>query len=185
MPRAIVLAAAMIAAAWMPLRGWADPHRPYAGQETREIKALSAQQIADLRAGRGMGFALAAELNGYPGPVHVLEHAEALGLDPGQRERAQALHAAMKAEAVPLGERLIRQEAVLDRLFATGVARADTLEAATGAIAVTEAALRTAHLRYHLAMRDVLTPPQLRRYAELRGYSASARDHDGHAGHGR
>ena len=49
-----------------------QPAAPYAGYQQRPIKALSEQQIADLRAGRGMGLALAAELNGYPGPVHVL-----------------------------------------------------------------------------------------------------------------
>jgi hypothetical protein len=51
-------------------------HSPYAGSHTRDIKALSAQEAADLRAGRGMGLALATELNGYPGPLHVLELAE-------------------------------------------------------------------------------------------------------------
>ena len=43
-------------------------HHPYAGLEQRAVKALSEQQIADLRAGRGMGLALPAELNGYPRP---------------------------------------------------------------------------------------------------------------------
>src|SRR3712207_1080028 len=57
----------------------------YAGFEQRQIKALSDQQVADLRAGRGMGLALPAELNGYPGPVHVLEHADAMGLSITQR----------------------------------------------------------------------------------------------------
>ena len=42
---------------------------PYAGQQTRAIKALSDDDIAALRAGEGMGMAKAAELNGYPGPV--------------------------------------------------------------------------------------------------------------------
>jgi hypothetical protein len=37
---------------------------PYAGMQTRPIKALSEQQISDLNAGRGMGLAMAAELNG-------------------------------------------------------------------------------------------------------------------------
>jgi hypothetical protein len=50
--------------------------------EQRAVKGLSAQQIADLRAGKGMGLALSAELNGYPEPMHVLEHAEALKLTP-------------------------------------------------------------------------------------------------------
>jgi hypothetical protein len=51
---------------------------PYSGMQTRSIKALSEQQVADLTAGRGMGLALAAELNGYPGPFHVLELADKL-----------------------------------------------------------------------------------------------------------
>ncbi len=60
----------------------ANAQTPYAGMQTRPIKALSEQQMADLSAGRGMGLALAAELNGYPGPVHVLELADKLNLSP-------------------------------------------------------------------------------------------------------
>jgi hypothetical protein len=45
----------------------------------RPIKALSAEQIADLKAGQGLSLALAAELNGYPGPRHVLELGKQLG----------------------------------------------------------------------------------------------------------
>jgi hypothetical protein len=41
------------------------------GMQSRPIKALSDQQVSDLRAGRGMGLALAAELNGYPGPSPI------------------------------------------------------------------------------------------------------------------
>jgi Spy/CpxP family protein refolding chaperone len=160
------------------------PHQqPYSGLQARAVKALSDQQIADLRAGRGMGLALPAELNGYPGPLHVLEHADALGLSPPQRERTQGLFDAMKAEAVPLGERLIREEAELDRLFATKAVRPATLDAATSAIGAAQAALRAAHLRYHLAMVDLLTPEQVRRYAELRGYGAAGHGAQGH-GHG-
>jgi len=88
-------------------------HHPYAGLEQRAVKALSEQQIADLKAGRGMGLALPAELNGYPGPSHVLENADALGLNAEQRDRTKALFESMKAEAVPVGERLIEQEAKL------------------------------------------------------------------------
>src|SRR5207253_10196718 len=72
---------------------------PYAGMQARSIKALSEQQISDLDAGRGMGLALAAELNGYPGPSHVLELADRLALTDDQRERVKALFASMKAEA--------------------------------------------------------------------------------------
>src|SRR5882762_6811305 len=93
-------------------------HTPYAGFHQRKIKALSDQQIADLRAGRGMGFALAGELNGYPGPLHVLELADKLQLTDQQRQRIQQFFDSMKAEAVPLGEKLIEQESALDRTFA-------------------------------------------------------------------
>jgi len=48
---------------------------PYAGQETREITALSAQEVDNLLNARGMALAKAAELNGYrrrrPGPRHL------------------------------------------------------------------------------------------------------------------
>lgn len=156
--------------------------RPYAGLESRPVKALSEQQVADLRAGRGMGLALPAELNGYPGPVHVLELAGSLGLGPEQRARTEALHVAMKAEAVPLGERLIAAEAELDRQFRERTVTPASLDAATGKIGAVQAALRAAHLRYHLSMLDVLTPEQVRRYAALRGYGGS-HDTGGH-GHG-
>jgi Spy/CpxP family protein refolding chaperone len=150
-----------------------QPASPYAGYEQRPIKALSDQQVADLRAGRGMGLALAAELNGYPGPVHVLELAAPLELTPEQRARTQALFEAMKAETVPLGERLIAREAELDRLFATRAVDETALGAAVAAIGETQAALRTAHLRFHLRTIEVLTPLQMQRYSHLRGYGGS------------
>ena len=131
------------------------------------------KQIADLRAGRGMGLALAAELNGYPGPVHVLELATPLELTAGQRAKTQELLEAMKAETVPLGERLIAREAELDRLFATKGIDETALAAAVAAIGETQAGLRTAHLRYHLRIVDVLTPVQMQRYSQLRGYGGS------------
>ena len=63
---------------------------PYAGMEARPIKALSEQQVADLKAGRGMGLALVAELNGYPGPSHLLELADQLGLSDAERNAVRA-----------------------------------------------------------------------------------------------
>jgi len=162
-----------------------QPHQPYAELRSRAVKALSEQQMADLRAGRGMGFALPAELNGYPGPMHVLEHADALGLSPAQRERTRALFEAMRAEAVPLGERLIQQEADLERLFAAKAAQAATLDAATAAIGATQGQLRAAHLRHHVAMVDLLTPVQVRRYEELRGYATGAAPGGPHGHSGR
>ena len=76
--------------------------------QARSIKALSEQQVADLGAGRGMGLALAAELNGYPGPSHVLELADKLELSADQRANVKAMFDAMKAEALPLGLKVDR-----------------------------------------------------------------------------
>jgi hypothetical protein len=159
----------------------AQSEKSYVGFEKRAIKALSDQQIADLRAGRGMMLALAAELNGYPGPLHVLENAEALRLTQRQQDRTKSLLASMKNEAIPLGMRLIEQEATLDDLFAEKKITAANLAAATQAIALTEASLRQTHLKYHMAMMDVLSPQQISLYRELRGYAGqggSARQHE-------
>jgi Spy/CpxP family protein refolding chaperone len=171
-PFGAAMAKALLAIAFIaiPTSAMAQTHQPYAGMEQRTVKALSEQQIADLKAGRGMGLALPAELNGYPGPMHVLEHADALGLTPDQRSRTGALFNAMKAEAVPVGERLIEQETKLDRLFATREINSESLNATTEEIAITQARLRQAHLKYHLAMMDVLSPSQVARYRVLRGY---------------
>jgi Heavy-metal resistance len=151
---------------------------PYVGMEQRPVKALSDQQIADLKAGRGMGLALAAELNGYPGPLHVLELADGLQLSGEQRTRTQALLEAMKAETIPIGERILAEETTLDRLFAERRVTQASLESATARIAAAQGELRSAHLRYHLAMVEVLSPVQIARYAELRGYTGIGhRDH--------
>lgn len=146
-------------------------HSPYAGLEAREIKALSPEEIADLAAGRGMGLALAAELNGYPGPRHVLDLAQELQLSAEQQQKTGALFEAMRAETSTLGAELIEAERVLDRLFAEKRATPETVAAATEHAAAVEAKLRAAHLRYHLAMVEVLTPGQVMAYNHLRGYA--------------
>ena len=149
-------------------------HQPYGGLQERSVKALSDEQIADLRAGRGMGLALAAELNGYPGPVHVLELADPLALSALQRQRITELFEAMRTEATALGERLIVAETGLDRQFSTRAVTEASLVEGVQAIAMVQAALRSAHLKYHLATVEVLTPEQVARYAELRGYAGGA-----------
>jgi len=54
--------------------------QPYAGQNARDIKALSAAEVAQYLAGDGMGYTKSAELNGFPGPLHALELADKLHL---------------------------------------------------------------------------------------------------------
>jgi Spy/CpxP family protein refolding chaperone len=148
--------------------------QPYAGMQARGIKSLSEQQIADLNAGRGMGLALAAELNGYPGPSHAIELSDRLGLSPQQVSKLQELFAAMKAETIPLGESLISQERALNEDFANRTITLASLETTTQKIGSVQAALRAAHLKYHLSTVAVLTPEQVARYNELRGYAGTA-----------
>lgn len=163
--------AAVTALFFAPQMAWSQAHQPYSGLEARPIKALSDQQIADLKAGRGMSLALAAELNGYPGPLHVLELTERLGLTPGQGDRMARLFEAMRSEAVVLGEKLIAAEASLDLQFAGKTITDAGLADGVQAIAAVQAALRVAHLKYHLATVEVLTSDQVARYNELRGYT--------------
>jgi Spy/CpxP family protein refolding chaperone len=163
----------LIAAALLCTASGVAAQSPYAGLQQRPIKALSDQQIADLKAGRGMGMALPAELNGYPGPVHVLEFADPLGLTDAQRAAVQAEFAAMKAESMALGERLIEREAALDRLFAGRAATPDNVAAAVSAVAETQGELRTTHLKYHLSTVALLQP-------DLRGYGDGKSKHHHH-----
>jgi Spy/CpxP family protein refolding chaperone len=163
---------------------FAADEAPYAGWDGRAIKAFSAEQIDDLRTGRGMGLALPAELNGYPGPRHVLDLADQLELTAGQHAEAQRMFDAMRAQAILLGAQVIAGEAALDRLFATGTASDAATLAAAVEVGRLQGALRAHHLRQHIAMRDVLSPHQLMRYRQLRGYAADgARGHGGHGGH--
>lgn len=144
--------------------------QPYAGLDTRTVKALSEEHVADLRAGRGMGLALAAELNGYPGPLHTLELAEALKLTAEQRSRIKELYDVMRTEAIIAGEALIRAEAALDKLFAERNADVSTLESAMRVVGHANMVLRRTHLAYHLLTKAILTREQVVAYNDLRGY---------------
>jgi Spy/CpxP family protein refolding chaperone len=143
---------------------------PYVGFDTRDVKTLGPERIEGLRRGAGLGYALAAELNGLPGPMHVLELAGQLELTPDQKQRTQALFEQMRRDAVAAGEQLIQAEAHMDRMFAMGHATAERIAAQTQVAAAQEARLRAVHLTAHLAMRDILTEGQVESYRRLRGY---------------
>lgn len=156
---------------------------PYAGQQEREIKALSPEEVQSYLAGKGMGFARAAELNGYPGPAHVLALAEALSLSTEQREKTEEIFKAMETEAMALGRDLIAQERALDLAFARKSITSASLEQMLSRIASLQAQLRQAHLEAHLEQATILTPEQIAAYNTLRGYdkSGKASSHHGHA----
>ena len=134
------------------------------------MKTLSDQEIADYLDGKGMGFAKAAELNGYPGPAHVLELGEALRLTPEQRARARQLYDSMHESAVAAGRELVASERQLDESFSDKSVTPESLAMAVRRIALLQGQLREIHLQAHLAQVAALTPEQMRRYDELRGY---------------
>jgi len=142
----------------------------YAGQEQRSIKALSEDEIRDLREGRGMGLAKAAELNSYPGPLHVLQLANQIGLSDAQRTATESLYTSMRDRAQPIGAKIIEAEQKLDLAFATGHIDPTVLRSQVNAIANLQGELRTVHLEVHLAQRALLTPDQIASYDALRGY---------------
>ena len=66
----------------------------YAGQEGRAIKSLSVDDIAELQRG-GWGLAKAAELNGVPGPAHLLEMKNEVSLTVEQVGSIEVIYADM------------------------------------------------------------------------------------------
>ena len=169
-------ALALLSAAMYPLNTMATS--PYAGEERRVIKALSDAEVEGYLAGAGMGFAKAAELNGYPGPLHVLELEGVLKLRPEQLRATKSLFAEMRAKAQALGSELVAAERALDALFASQKVETSALEATLKTIASLRQTLRQVHLDAHVKQRPILDEHQLVLYAKHRGYrSASSSSH--------
>ena len=150
---------------------------PYAGEQHSDIKALSATELAALRDGQGLGFAKAAELNGYPGPKHVLELSEKLALSKTQREATQALFARMREAAQACGAELIEAERVLDAMYTSRVATSERVDAQLSRIESLRTRLRGIHLNAHLEQAALMSRHQIAQYARLRGYDTSGHHH--------
>lgn len=154
---------------------------PYRDQQFTEIKGLTDAEVRDLRNGAGMGFARAAELNGYPGPRHVLDALAAgqMHATPEQRERVQKIFDDMAGKARTLGATIIAEEAALESAFRAGTIDEASLRDRVARIETLRGQLRAVHLAAHLETRAVLSPAQIARYNELRGYQTGS-EHSGH-----
>ena len=124
----------------------------------------------ELRSGGGMGFAKPAELNHYPGPKHVLELADSLGLSDEQRDLVERIRAKMAGRAVELGREYLHAEQELNGLFADGDATEDAVLEQTVRVGELRSSLRSTHLIAHVETAAVLTREQIERYDRLRGY---------------
>ena len=159
-----------------PAAAFAQHGSPYRAQQQAGARGLSSQEIDDLTEGRGMGLARAAELNGYPGPRHVLDAARKgqLALTPEQQAGVQRVYDAMEREARRLGARVVADEQALEAALRGGGLTDTELSERVTRLAAMHGELRQVHLRAHLETRALLTAAQVARYDEVRGYSSSA-----------
>ncbi len=168
---ALAGAAAFAQHASHPAGGHAHaPSAPYAGEQAREIKALSAAEQSAWLQGEGAGLAKAAELNSFPGPMHVLQHATELRLSPLQQHKTRELMERHKQEVRALGAELVAAERRLDDLFRTRQATASAVRELALQIGNLQARIRASHLVTHLEQTQLLQPGQVAQYDRLRGY---------------
>ena len=146
---------------------------PYAGRYdlTAPIRALTPEEVAQIERGEGAGFALPAELNGVPGPRHVLDLAHELGLSHEQVTRVQAVYDEMRAAVIPAGRRYLDAERALEEDFRAGTLTEADLPGRVAEVKRLEGELATAHLVAHLQTAKLLTPEQIATYQRLRGYA--------------
>ena len=170
-PHPILLAALLfIAVPASAQDGSPRSHSPYAGEQTRTIASLSDDDLAELAGGGGWGLARAAELNGVPGPLHLLQLADEIGLDTAQRRAIEAIRDEMRRSAIAARLRFVAAERALDLAFTDAVPDAETLGRLVAEAGSARANLRLVHLSAHLRATPLLTQDQIERYAVLRGY---------------
>ena len=162
----------------IPVVSLASGGSPYAGEDLRQIKSLSEREVTSLSRGDGMGFAKLAELNHYPGPRHVLEISDELGLSPSQIAETESLFEEMRLSAVALGKKLLAAESDLDREFENQLVSPQALKTALLEIGRLRAELRYIHLEVHLRQQQLLSPEQVSKYDAVRGYHGAAHEHD-------
>jgi hypothetical protein len=99
------------------------PSDPHAGQQARQIKALSDEDITALR-GEGMAWRRRPSLTSRPCPC---ARTTKQPLTEDQTRQVQLVFDHMSAAAKPLGGEVIAHERTLDQLFATAPADRDSV----------------------------------------------------------
>lgn len=148
---------------------YADRYDPAAA-----IRTLTPEEIAQIERGAGSGFALPAELNGVPGPRHVLDLGHEIGLSHEQRTRVQQIFDAMHAAVIPAGQRYLTSLRSLEEDFRAERLTEETLAERVAEVHRLEGELAALHLVAHLQTAQVLTAGQIAAYQRLRGYAPSS-----------
>jgi Spy/CpxP family protein refolding chaperone len=169
-PLALILA---VVPASAPAQHAAHQHAGGAPSEGhRRAQACLDEFDAVVQEGRGFGMAFAADQQGYPGPMHVLELKERLGLSAEQETRVRGVMEAMFAESRPKSARLLDAEARLRALFARGGADEAAVRAAVADVERARAEVRVVHLLAHLKTHALLTEEQRQVYHQARWSAA-------------
>jgi Spy/CpxP family protein refolding chaperone len=145
-------------------------HSQYADQKQSHIPSITMDEFEQIQSGDGMGLAKPAELNHYPGPKHVLQLADSLGISEEQRLKIEAIRQNMADKAVALGMDYLHAEHELNELFSNEKATEKNVVEMTRKVEEKRAALRLAHLLAHVQTRSALTQEQIDEYDRLRGY---------------
>src|SRR5437762_14385524 len=134
-PLSVSAAAAVTALVALAAPAWAQHGGGGAGasghQAAQVCLAEFEQVVGD---GRGFGLAFAADQNGYPGPMHIVELRDRLKLTADQEAKVQELTHAMFAESRPKSARLLEADARLRHLFVEHAADEATVRAAVAEV---------------------------------------------------
>lgn len=149
-----------------------NPTSSYIEQLNSSVRGLSSQEIDNLVNGEGAGYARMAELNSYPGPRHVLDLRSQLNLSSQQNKEIQTVFEQMNSDAKSIGKMILVKEKQLSNAFASGKISNTELEQATNELGQLYGKLRKTHLKAHLRITPLLSPQQIQKYNELRGYKS-------------
>ena len=166
------LAIVVIGIAWLAVPRGVAPS-PYASEPASPVRGLSAAEVEDLLSGAGAGYARSAELNGFPGPRHLMDLRNELALSPAQLATIEATYSSMSSEARMLGGEIVARERSLSEAFSTRTVNVPELSTRLDELGALYAKLRGVHLGAHLSVTPHLTPEQIVRYGELRGYTGT------------
>ena len=118
--------------------------------------------------GEGMGLAAYAEMNGYPGPKHVIDLKDQLGLTQDQLRKTETIMKGVQVSAKLAGEEIVKEEEELNKLFEAEKINEKLLRARLDRIAKLRGELRFIHMQAHVKMKTILSTNQVQRYNELR-----------------
>lgn len=168
-----------LSASHIAMRNASPTPSAYRDLLSAEIRGIDPQTLEGYLTGSGLGMALPAELNGYPGPRHVLDLAGELELTLEQKAQVQQLFDQMQPQAIDLGKQILEAEAGLEQAFRTETITEAMLDQQLAQIGQLDAQLRFVHLRTHLMTLDILSPHQVMQYNRLRGYheASTGRQH--------